>query len=73
MTRAYSSQEIDTVERLHCSACGNRDRFIEIMEYESHLVDGALNYLHLIDAIVDHYICYTCGERIELNMVCDAE
>ena len=53
---------------LHCSSCGNRDRFVEIMSHESHLVDGKLNYLHLLDAEVDHYRCHVCGELMKLIM-----
>ncbi len=51
---------------LHCSSCGNRDQFVEIMSHESHLVDGKLNYLHLLDAQVDHYRCHACGKAVEL-------
>lgn len=56
-------------EGLCCPICGNTERFIEIMEHESHLVDGKLNYLHLIDALTDHYLCYKCGESIEVDMI----
>jgi hypothetical protein len=52
---------------LSCYSCGNRDRFIEVMSYESHLVDSKLNYLHLLEALVDHYRCDTCGEVVELR------
>ena len=57
---------------LHCSDCGNRDRFVEVMYYESHLVDGSLNYLHLLDAEVDRYICLECGREVEVEEVGNA-
>ena len=52
---------------LKCKACGNADRFIEIMECESHLVDGNLNYVRLADAVTDHYTCCTCGEQVPVR------
>ena len=55
-------------EGLQCSACSNTELFIEIMDCESHLVDGRLNYLHLIEAVTDHYKCYDCGESIALEV-----
>lgn len=51
--------------RLQCK-CGNKERFIEVMRFESHLVDGNLNYLHLLDAETDHYTCPDCGDEIRL-------
>ncbi len=51
---------------LRCESCGNRDLFVEIMSHESHVIDGKLNYLHLLDAEVDHYLCHLCGETVEL-------
>lgn len=50
---------------LRCGECGNVELFVEIMSHESHLIDGQLNYLHLIDADVDHYLCHICGEIVE--------
>ena len=52
---------------LRCKSCGNSELFVEIMSYESHLLDGRLNYLHLLDAEVDHYLCHICGETVELR------
>ncbi len=49
---------------LQCNACGNSGRFLEIMELESHLVDGDLTYVHLVDAIVEEYRCCTCGNVV---------
>jgi len=54
---------------LICDECGNRKRFIEIMDVETHLVGGNLNYLHLLDAVVDHYLCAECGETVEVQTV----
>jgi hypothetical protein len=50
---------------LKCLQCGNSERFVETMAYESHLVDGNLNYLHLIEAEEDQYFCAECLERVE--------
>ncbi len=49
---------------LNCDECGNSELFVEIMSHESHLVDGKLNYLHLLDAVVDHYFCHLCGNKV---------
>ena len=54
---------------LHCSDCGNMARFVEIMRFESHLVDGSLNYLHLLEADADHYICFQCGKKIAVEEI----
>lgn len=50
---------------LRCDQCGNVDLFVEIMNHESHLVDGQLNYIRLMDADVDHYLCHVCGEIVD--------
>jgi len=50
-----------------CPDCGSRDRFIEVMESEAHLVDGNGTYIELIEGVTDHYICYACGESFELE------
>ena len=50
---------------LKCPRCGNKDRFIETMAHETHLVDGRLNYLHLDSALTDHYDCRQCGRQVE--------
>jgi hypothetical protein len=52
---------------LYCSGCGNTDRFVEMMSYEFHLVDGRRNYIHLLEAEVDHYICFKCGREVEIK------
>jgi hypothetical protein len=49
---------------LKCKRCGNQDMFLETMEYETHFVDGHLNYRHLEMAITDHYNCLKCGRRV---------
>lgn len=51
--------------KLRCPDCGNSDYFIEIMDFESHLVTGHLNYVRLLDAVTDYYLCHECGRRIE--------
>jgi DNA-directed RNA polymerase subunit RPC12/RpoP len=50
---------------LKCPRCGNKDRFLETMAYETHFVDGRLNYLHLDLALTDHYECLECGRRVD--------
>lgn len=47
---------------LVCPACGSRERFIQVMESEAHLVDGNRNYIRLIEGVTDHYMCFACGE-----------
>lgn len=51
--------------RLVCPDCGNAHRFIEVMEEEAHVVDGDLNYIRLLAATVDHYVCCECAKTIE--------
>lgn len=51
--------------KLRCPECDNSALFIEIMDFESHLVDGNLTYVQLLDAVTDRYICFECGESIE--------
>jgi hypothetical protein len=55
-----------TPRRLICPACGNADRFIEVMAEEAHIVDGNLRYLHLLEAWVDHYVCPDCGKTLPI-------
>jgi len=50
---------------LVCPACGSRERFIEVMESEAHLVDGNRNYIRLIEGVSDHYTCFACGEAFD--------
>lgn len=52
-------------ELLTCPECGNSDRFVQIMEVETHLVNGYKDYIRLLDGIVDHYVCCDCGAAIE--------
>lgn len=51
--------------KLRCPDCGNSEYFIEIMDFESHLVTGQLNYVRLVDAVTDYYLCNECGRRVE--------
>jgi hypothetical protein len=55
------------IPTLTCSKCGNKDVFVEIMDYEVHLVDGNLNYLHVLESQVDYYKCYVCDEPIDID------
>ena len=51
--------------RLTCPECANTHRFIQVMAEEINLVDGTLKHIHLIEGIVDHYICWKCGVSIQ--------
>jgi hypothetical protein len=51
----------ESPKTLRCKACGNAEQFVEIMSFESHLVDGDMNYLHVAHAEVDRYECDDCG------------
>ncbi len=55
----------DSPNRLLCRACGNSDRFIEVMAEEAHLVDGDMNYIELLASEVDHYVCRNCGAEVD--------
>jgi hypothetical protein len=50
---------------LVCPCCDNKDRFVEVMAKEVHLVNGQRDYIRLLEAVTDYYICTECGERIE--------
>lgn len=52
---------------LTCPQCGNMNRFIEVMAEEAHVVNGRLDYVRLLAAVTDHYVCCECGEPIELG------
>jgi hypothetical protein len=53
------------LSRLACSVCGNKDRFIEVMAEEAHLVNGRKDYIRLLEGIVDRYLCWKCGAKVE--------
>ena len=50
---------------LTCSACGNNERFIEVMAEETHLVNAHKDYIRLLEGIVDHYRCWSCGAAVK--------
>ena len=52
-------------DQLVCPECGNIGRFIEVMELETHLVDGSRNYIRCLDAVVGNYHCAECGTSVE--------
>ena len=54
---------------LTCPNCGNTSRFIEVMAEEAHVVNGNLDYIRLLEAVVDHYLCCECDETIELDEI----
>ena len=54
---------------LTCPRCGNTSRFIEVMDEEAHVVNGNLDYIRLLVAVVDHYICCECDQTIEWDEI----
>jgi hypothetical protein len=54
---------------LRCKACGNGERFLEIMAFESHVVNGDLIYLGLADAAVEKYLCCDCGRVVNPRLI----
>ena len=65
--RTYdSNKNHPNTKRLVCFNCGNTQRFIEVMAEEAHIVDGNLNYIRLLEAFVDHYVCCECGESLQV-------
>lgn len=65
MTQQSLPVDEPRVDGLKCGSCGNKELFVETMAYEAHLVDGQMNYLHLLGAEEDSYECYACGAPIE--------
>jgi DNA-directed RNA polymerase subunit RPC12/RpoP len=63
MKRSCSTVKED--HGLICSVCGNKERFIEVMAVETHLVNGRKDYIKLLDGIADHYLCWNCGATIQ--------
>ncbi len=53
--------------KLVCPACGGHERFIEVLESEAHIVNGNRDYIRLIEAVTDHFICFSCGESFTLD------
>jgi hypothetical protein len=64
--RRNTGKVADRTLRLQCQVCGNKDRFIEVMRSESHLVNGSLTYLRLLYAEADHYTCFDCGHDVSV-------
>ncbi len=62
MKKNCSSAKAD--DGLVCCACGNKERFIEVMAEEAHLVNGCKDYIRLLSGIADHYLCWDCGAPI---------
>jgi hypothetical protein len=58
----------DDQDRLTCSACGNRDRFIEVMAEEANLVNGRGDHIKLLEGVVDRYLCWRCGATVEIEV-----
>ena len=52
-------------DALVCSICGNKERFIEVMAVETHLVNGQRDYIRLLEGIAENYHCWYCGATIE--------
>jgi hypothetical protein len=62
-----TSPKIRAESNLVCSNCGNANRFIEVMAEEAHIVNGCRDYIRLLVAVVDHYVCCDCSETVELD------
>ena len=54
-----------TDDVLICTMCGNKERFIEVMAEETHLVNGRKDYIRLLEGIADHYRCWCCGALVK--------
>ncbi len=63
MQRKHSIPGTD--DGLICYECGNKERFIEVMAEETHLVNGRKDYIRLLQGIADHYLCWMCGATIQ--------
>ena len=68
MKTSTASKNLASGNLLICSNCGNTHRFIEVMAEEVHIVDGNLNYIRLLEAVTDHYICCQCDESLPANL-----
>jgi DNA-directed RNA polymerase subunit RPC12/RpoP len=75
MAMSQQSVQVSTnlFKGLRCEECGNTELFVQVMASESHLVDGQLNYLRLLESETDRYECHECGEEIELEPDSDSE
>lgn len=69
MTERRRQIASETTPILRCPSCGNQERFIEVVKHEAHIVDGNLNYLHLLDAEADHYLRCQCDEIIDADAI----
>ena len=63
MKRNRSTEKTD--DGLICPVCGNKERFIEVMAEETHLVNARKDYIRLLEGITDHYRCWSCGARVK--------
>jgi hypothetical protein len=52
-------------DELACPVCGYKDKFIEVMAEEAHLVNGRRDYIKLVEGVVDHYLCWKCGSTFQ--------
>ena len=53
--------------RLRCPNCGNEDYFVEIVDFEAHLLNRNLNYVRTFHSELDRFECYRCGEEIDFD------
>lgn len=60
-----ASPKLQSQNLLVCPKCGNTNRFIEVMAEEAHVVNGRRDYIRLLAAVTDHFICCECDETIE--------
>jgi hypothetical protein len=59
--------------RLKCAQCGNSELFVEIVAHQLNLVNGAMDYVHLIESATDKYRCHYCHRIIKPRLVKVAE
>ena len=63
MKRNYSTAKDD--KALMCFERGNKERFVEVMAVETHLVNSRKDHIRLLDGIADHYLCWNCGATVQ--------
>jgi len=52
---------------LRCPACGNEDYFVEIVDFEAHLLNSRLNYVRTLQSELNRFECYRCGKDIDFG------
>lgn len=52
---------------LRCQACGNEDYFVEIVDFEAHLLNRRLEYVRTLHSELNRFECYQCGQEIDVD------